>query len=434
MKRLVCIIGVLLFVADTFADNWNNRTVFTDGMVVNDTVQVSGNCTIPVGVTVVVNGPFSVQSSKTLTINGTLVVNGTSCTNFGTINITTINPDVATVFASLTCENMENAESGKVYLNSGYLKTRKDLNLEVGSEINFASGKSGVLVYNDLNQKGRKILNTIYDGGKITPTNGLSGTDSIMVVVAGTYNDYTDRDYHPWRGKSGEIVTESNVILAVNSYNYDGVNLWIFDRFFIDIDKYKNEGFRKEDVEVLKNNINSTLPIVLTYFIVQNDGNSVVFEWQTESEQNNDYFTIEVSNNAVEYNEVAVVAGAGTSTIVNNYQYTDYTQYYGTVYFRLKQTDYNGNYTYSEAQPFVFAEELKYNTMPNIVVYPNPATDYIVIEGVNVEKVRFIDAMGRTVACESNQVEYNVSQLPKGINIVVITANGQEYIERFIKK
>ncbi|MFZ1609568.1 MAG: hypothetical protein WAT52_00780, partial [Chitinophagales bacterium] len=89
------------------------------------------------------------------------------------------------------------------------------------------------------------------------------------------------------------------------------------------------------------------LPIVLVNFDGSNVGNANVLSWTTATELNNDYFTIERSLDGKSYEEIGTVEGAGQSSALLNYEYTDAQPYLGTNYYRLKQTDYNGAFDYS---------------------------------------------------------------------------------------
>ncbi len=93
-----------------------------------------------------------------------------------------------------------------------------------------------------------------------------------------------------------------------------------------------------------------TLPIKLLSFTATNvDNNSIYIKWQTASETNNDYFTIERSYNNENFIEIAQITGAGNSNKILNYGFKvlniDLSQ---TIYYRLKQTDFDGKYSYSE--------------------------------------------------------------------------------------
>lgn len=91
-----------------------------------------------------------------------------------------------------------------------------------------------------------------------------------------------------------------------------------------------------------------TLPIELEYFSVSQKEADILFSWQTTTETNNAFFTLEYSLDGVKYNTVASVDGNGTTSQIQSYgyQWKD-VPYTGLLYFRLKQTDFNGVFSYS---------------------------------------------------------------------------------------
>ena len=93
------------------------------------------------------------------------------------------------------------------------------------------------------------------------------------------------------------------------------------------------------------NTSTSPLPIELTNFNAECNNNKVAINWATASETNNDYFNIEKSNDAVSFNSIAKITGAGTTSVSHNYSYTDAGANAGEAYYRLKQTDFNGHTT-----------------------------------------------------------------------------------------
>lgn len=88
------------------------------------------------------------------------------------------------------------------------------------------------------------------------------------------------------------------------------------------------------------------LPIELLTYTFSCIENKVMLYWSTASEFNNDYFTIERSADAVNFEEIARIKGAGNSCVNLNYQFTDNNPIDETSYYRLKQTDYNGEFKY----------------------------------------------------------------------------------------
>lgn len=111
------------------------------------------------------------------------------------------------------------------------------------------------------------------------------------------------------------------------------------------------------------------LPIELTSFTAELDNTLVKLKWSTATEVNNDYFTIERSKNGFTFETVTEVNGAGNSSSPKNYSALDKSPLEGTSYYRLKQTDFNGKYDYSQ----LIAIDYK-NTSTGCVlnVYPNP--------------------------------------------------------------
>jgi hypothetical protein len=88
----------------------------------------------------------------------------------------------------------------------------------------------------------------------------------------------------------------------------------------------------------------SAMPVELAYFGGHNDGNYNLLSWTTESEMNNNYFTLERSKDGCTFEELTIANGAGTCTSVSNYSYSDYNFDFTQNYYRLKQTDYDGFY------------------------------------------------------------------------------------------
>jgi hypothetical protein len=114
----------------------------------------------------------------------------------------------------------------------------------------------------------------------------------------------------------------------------------------------------------------NALPIDLISFTADPNGTEVDLDWVTASEINNDYFTIERSADAIEFEAIATVGGAGNSSTILNYKMVDYTPLPGVSYYRLKQTGFDGKFEYSqiEAVSFTGEEEGK----PEVLIYPNP--------------------------------------------------------------
>jgi Secretion system C-terminal sorting domain len=113
--------------------------------------------------------------------------------------------------------------------------------------------------------------------------------------------------------------------------------------------------------------INGVLPVELISFTAKYNGTQVELNWLTESEINNDYFTIEKSKDGSIFEVVEIVKGAGNSNAVLSYDGKDINPYTGVSYYRLKQTDYDGKYEYSK----MVSVYVKSN-IADLNVFPNP--------------------------------------------------------------
>ncbi len=104
-------------------------------------------------------------------------------------------------------------------------------------------------------------------------------------------------------------------------------------------------------------NLDDFLPIELTSFTAQVKNNIVVLNWETASEEKNDYFTIYRSDNGVTFEEIATQNGNGTTTATQYYAHNDENPLNGVAYYRLTQTDYDGTQTHSHIVTVLFVAE-----------------------------------------------------------------------------
>ncbi|MGL5890604.1 MAG: hypothetical protein ACRC3B_12000, partial [Bacteroidia bacterium] len=148
---------------------------------------------------------------------------------------------------------------------------------------------------------------------------------------------------------------------------------------------------------------NTPLPIELLSFTGTNEGNKNVLRWVTASEENNDYFTVERSTDGITFVAIGRVEGAGSSSQTLNYIFADNFPAKGENYYRLRQTDFNGESTLSRI--------IVLNYIPdNIYVdnlHPNPTTGDIIFDFVSPEsnEIRIVvtDIAGRIVLDEVKQ-------------------------------
>jgi hypothetical protein len=90
------------------------------------------------------------------------------------------------------------------------------------------------------------------------------------------------------------------------------------------------------------------LPIKMGSFTGFHNGREVELDWTTITEKNNDYFIVQRTVDGIIYENIGTVKGAGTTNERQNYSLVDYRPYDGTSYYRIKQTDYDGAFEYSD--------------------------------------------------------------------------------------
>jgi hypothetical protein len=107
------------------------------------------------------------------------------------------------------------------------------------------------------------------------------------------------------------------------------------------------------------------LPIELVGFTADCRTNKVALAWATASEQDNAFFTVERSTDGNTFEAMGNVVGAGNSTAMQHYAWTDQTPEAGVAYYRLTQTDFNGARTSSNVVPVQCAPSNAFSLLPD---------------------------------------------------------------------
>jgi hypothetical protein len=164
------------------------------------------------------------------------------------------------------------------------------------------------------------------------------------------------------------------------------------------------------------------LPIELIEFTATNNQNVVDLYWQTASELNNDYFTVERSHDGTHFTSILSQQGAGNSSNMLSYYDVDRSPLNGVSYYRLKQTDFDGLYSYSG---IVKVNRLS-SSENDFSVYPNPVNDELNIQTNLTEfSITIYSVDGRVVKQIENITKIDVSAYSKGIYHFVMRSNGE---------
>lgn len=177
------------------------------------------------------------------------------------------------------------------------------------------------------------------------------------------------------------------------------------------------------------------LPISLVTFTAIPKGKVVDIEWRTVTELNNDHFAIERTIDGVSYETIAKVKGKGMSQVSQNYSTQDVSPFKGLSYYRLKQTDLNGEFSYSPLVPVNFSEESKESWS----IYPNPNTgtfSFLKLEEGTVD-ISVYNALGEIVINERHEVINNMpyagcKDLIPGVYLVRVLFNETSKYQKMI--
>ena len=123
------------------------------------------------------------------------------------------------------------------------------------------------------------------------------------------------------------------------------------------------------------------LPIELLSFIAVCNNGSNKLTWKTASEQNNDYFTIEKSIDGENFSIITQLPSQGNSNVAQIYSVSDYTPFNITTYYRLKQTDLDGQFTYSNIISLNCSSN---NVIEDILpISPSNGSIEVIIQGIS---------------------------------------------------
>lgn len=185
----------------------------------------------------------------------------------------------------------------------------------------------------------------------------------------------------------------------------------------------------------------AALPVELLSFTATSKADKLVLNWITASEVNNDFFTIEKIKNqecleSDDWEIVAIVKSAGDINAISNYESFDFNPYQGKSYYRLKQTDFDGKYEYSDMLAVYFNP--KFDNF--VLLYPNPADDFIYLEIQNYDgakvNVNIINLQGEIMFnkdLDSDFEQIDISDFPNGVYFVKVISSMNYKIEKIVK-
>ncbi len=312
--------------------------------------------------------------------------------------------------------------------NNGHATITLDMNLPV---VNFNPGKIGVEFVSAPALGSTTITRycTAFTGGglaanviqryyNIQPANNSSLNASVRFYYFDAELNGADENAAVlWKSNDNGVswlqVTPDSRDIAKNYLQKDGVNdfsLWTIG------------------------STSAALPILLSSFNVSCNNNGAQLIWATAWEQDNDKFIIEKSTDAAQWKQIAVISARNTPS---DYKFSDAEA--GNAYYRLKQVDKDGTFTYSKTLRSSCAI-----ASITLLMYPNPVTDHtelvfqsdknfsgtVQVFSANGQLVKNIGVQAQR---GQNKIRINLPGLVKGTYVLRFN-NGETQLEKkFIK-
>lgn len=398
-------------VTNTAGETFYNLTISnTSGNVtLNNNTSVSGTLNFTTGKIVLGSNNLTVTSGNAITGYGSgsyLVTNGTGTLAINNLTTTRVFP-VGKSTSSYTPATISNITG-----------TADQFSIRVSPNI-LRNGTSGAALTTDVVDQTWLIDEGVAGGSIATVTLQWNGTDELSGF------DRTDCHVSHF---SGGIWDNPTSVAASGSdpYTVSRSNMTSFSPFGVE------------------EATSHPLPIELLFFNAKlNNDKKVDLTWATATETNNDYFTIEKTKDGYTFETVAVISGAGTSTSKISYLSLDNNPYKGSSYYRLKQTDFDGKFVYSD----LIGIENTNAENQYLNIFPNPSTDGIIHIGMEGPSdkltITLIDLLGKeiyskeVILSNAGNSIITLDQLPQlipGIYYVIAINRQKQYTGRVIIK
>ena len=299
-----------------------------------------------------------------------------------------------------------------------------------------------------------------HDGGvvELSKDNGLTWFDAGPFISMNHYNS-TIRNNTSLANKPAYSGSSNGFInTIVNLSSFEGKSLKFRFRFVTDNTVSGGTGWRIDDIVISKeaavynlawvyDNFNGfkslsdtvtsisegTLALSWGVFQVTKQGGSALLKWTTMQEVDVDKFYVERSKDGIHFSTIAVTNSSGNSDRISEYSYTDEAPVNGINFYRIRQTDRNGQVSFTEVRT------LEFDRLKGIVsMSPNPAKDYVDIKiWGNKEslKLKLINASGQVLKSfimKEESYRLPLSSLVAGVYYLKISGATISGVEKLI--
>jgi hypothetical protein len=383
-------------------------------------VQLENNATVT-GTLAMTQGNIDLNGGNTLTLGTAVATNGTLVYTAGAI----INTGSFTRW--LKAATIANASAGGLF-PMGTAATTKLLYVSAPTTPP-TTGGTVTVAYNDA---AGSTLVTFADGAStVAVIDNLNwGVSTGNGLAGGTYNLEAQGTGFGAIGSTADL----RLTLASGVVGTAGVNAGTTTNPQVNLTGLSLANLTNTFYLGSVNAVSSPLPVQLVFFTATVTNGQVKLNWETAMETNNDYFTIQRSRDGAIWDSLTRVAGSGNTNTATFYTAYDPAPYSDISYYRLVETGFDGDDTYSS----VCVVNMK-RSSSQITLFPNPATNTILITFpvAGQYTVALLNSTGQLmtdrVFSMGNNITLNVSHVAPGVYYVVIgQGNAQETREVLI--
>ncbi len=177
----------------------------------------------------------------------------------------------------------------------------------------------------------------------------------------------------------------------------------------------------------------AAVPVTWNTVSVSDEARFNLIQWSTSNEINNEYFIIEKSYNAVDFDQIGRVHGSINSSVKQSYSFEDDQFNTTTTFYRIKQIDYDGNYSYSDIVS-VSRDDRK----EGVKLFPNPANETLFLNIDAESRVTITDVLGnqQNVLISKSNLSFtslDIAHLSSGVYYIEIDNDQKKEVKSFIK-
>jgi len=403
----------------TFKNLTINNSKNIDAIVLDINTNVNGVLTMT-------NGDINSTATERLTLNSTATVSPSSAAGSGS----------SASFVSGYLDRITSTTSGTVY------------DFPMG---NSATGLWRPLAITTKDVTSRTWTVQMVNADPVATYNSTIKSGEILTGINTNYYYDISRlpatgniDLKCWYGESDQTYAESDLMLG----HWDSGNNW-WDNWSKNADSDWSRDATNNWVQALNvgtfspvapGGKGTPLPITLLNFEAKAIEDYVDLNWTTSSEINNDYYTVERSADGRLFKEIGIVKGVGNASRKSSYHLVDANPLQGISYYRLMQTDFDGEFTHSDIKA------VEFKSLEMVSVNPNPANSSVNISFYSKFEaevvIKIIDAKGKEVLKGNyktiggfNKQVIDISSFASGIYFVsIINEKGNVFKTKLIRE